>query len=269
MGTKRPHSSADDIHPDRAGRFDAGPAQKKYKQARTSQVDSEGSLAAVKKRARNIERSLQREGASEMPPTVRAALDRELAALKHRIENQQDKKHRSNMIGKYHMVRFFERKKAQKLVNYVRKKLDQTEDPEQIAELKKDLHTAEVDVKYAIYFPFLERYVSLYPNTENPENQSDAKLALLRSKRSPVWTEVEQAVELGESALERLQNRKPSNAAMTASKSKNPNTPGSAKTSDPKDTTTSKKQAALPSKAKSDKAKDDESGNESDTGFFN
>lgn len=107
MGIKRPHASVDDIHPDRASRIEGGPAQKKYKQARKNQVDADGSLAAVKKRARNIERTLSRPGASEMPPTVRAELEREMSALKYRIESQQEKKHRSHMIGKYHMVRFF------------------------------------------------------------------------------------------------------------------------------------------------------------------
>ncbi|TLD13648.1 uncharacterized protein PgNI_04643 [Pyricularia grisea] len=272
MGIKRPHASVDDIHPDRASRIEGGPAQKKYKQARKSQVDADGSLAAVKKRARNIERTLSRQGASEMPPNVRAELEREMSALKYRIESLQEKKHRSQMIGKYHMVRFFERKKAQKLVKYVRKKLDQAEDPEQITELKKDLHTAQVDVNYAIYFPFLERYVSLYPNADKSEDQSDAKLALLRSERHPIWTEIEQAMESGPTALQQLQNRKSAKAATkankfeTASKSRPEKVSGEA--SEKKAKITDTKNSKRSSKAQLDE-KEEEDGDESDTGFFN
>ncbi|KAL5888649.1 18S rRNA maturation protein [Pyricularia oryzae] len=271
MGIKRPHASVDDIHPDRASRIEGGPAQKKYKQARKNQVDADGSLAAVKKRARNIERTLSRPGASEMPPTVRAELEREMSALKYRIESQQEKKHRSHMIGKYHMVRFFERKKAQKLVKYVRKKLDQAEDPEQIIQLKKDLHTAEVDVNYAIYFPFLERYVSLYPNTEKSDDQSDAKLALLRSERHPIWTEIEQAMESGPNALPQLQNRKSAKAATKSTKSeaacKSHPEKVSGEKFDKKGKTSDARHSKQTPKAQSDEK--DEDGDESDTGFFN
>jgi hypothetical protein len=90
------------------------------------------------------------------------------------------------------------------------KKVAQATDPEEVAQLKTDLHVAQVDIDYAIYFPFMEPYISLYAAAAAGEKEETSKAAVyLRTPRPPMWTVVEKTREEGQAALERLQNRRP------------------------------------------------------------
>lgn len=107
MGEKRPHPDAES-----AGHGFDGGARKRPKTNRPHKpkphhhnVDND-SLNAHKKRARTIERLLARDNLN-IPANKQNDLERELAALKQRIEDTRTKKERSKMIQKYHMVRFF------------------------------------------------------------------------------------------------------------------------------------------------------------------
>lgn len=80
---------------------DAGPA-KRHKKSHKAQ---EGTNSFHKKRARDIERQLQR--AVDMPADVRKNLEREMASHKAQLETFSNKKKRKEMISKYHMIRFF------------------------------------------------------------------------------------------------------------------------------------------------------------------
>jgi hypothetical protein len=105
------------------------------------------------------------------------------------------------------------------MAKQLRKQIEQTTDPEEKVALKSDLHIAEVDAHYARYFPFLERYVSLYPiakkakeskaddEDEEADEKSLAKLAL-RAPRPPLWATVEKAMEEGQEALQNLRDRR-------------------------------------------------------------
>ncbi|KAL2022315.1 hypothetical protein VTK56DRAFT_5713 [Thermocarpiscus australiensis] len=172
-----------------------------------SQKANSDSLTAIKKRARAIERLLVRDNL-KIPADKQNELERELAAHKQRIAEAQAKKERSKMIKKYHMVRFFERKKAMRFVKQLEKKLAQTTDPDEVSQLKADLHIAQVDIDYARYFPFMEPYVSLYAGSV-AEGKDDKNTAAkyLRTPRPPMWAVIEKTREEGVAALERLQNR--------------------------------------------------------------
>jgi hypothetical protein len=65
----------------------------------------EGTVNWTKKRARDIERLLQK--SENLPATRQNELERELASLQKRLSDDKEKKHRNMMIKKYHMVRFF------------------------------------------------------------------------------------------------------------------------------------------------------------------
>lgn len=116
------------------------------------------------------------------------------------------------------------------MAKQLRKQIEQATDPDEIAGLKADLHIAEVDTNYAIYFPFMERYISLYTVAkEAKESTAEEKAALaklaLHAPRPPMWSVVEKAMEQGEDALLKLQQRRPeteapSKLAKAASKSK-------------------------------------------------
>lgn len=102
-----------------------------------------------------------------------------------------------------------ERKKAARLARQLSKKIESTDDPRELARLKRELHVAEVDVKYTVYFPFMERYVSLYP--DGAKSTSKEKQATRRgrpSERPAMWSVVEKAMAEGTGALERLRDRR-------------------------------------------------------------
>jgi hypothetical protein len=103
MGTKRSHSEA--THSGKQQGHGSRPGPHKHFSKRRKLDANEDSLSAIKKRARAIERLLAKGDLKSAPKKVE--LERELAAHKERIEAHKAKKHRSYMIGKYHMVRFF------------------------------------------------------------------------------------------------------------------------------------------------------------------
>ena len=59
-----------------------------------------------------------------MPADVRAEKERELASLKHDLDAATEKRERSEMVGRYHMVRFFERQKATRRLKAARKEVE-------------------------------------------------------------------------------------------------------------------------------------------------
>ncbi|KAK0646580.1 hypothetical protein B0T16DRAFT_458484 [Cercophora newfieldiana] len=206
MGQKRTHSEAEPSGHQEGGRSRPGP-QKHWSKRQKVDVTEEN-LGAIKKRARAIERLLAKDDL-KIPANKQNDLERELGAHKQRIAEAKAKKHRSYMIGKYHMVRFFERKKAMRLIKQLNRQLKELEDEGEIAKAKADLHIAEVDLDYAIYYPFLEPYISLYKSTSG-EKKGDEPTALqyLHAPRPPMWSVVEEVREKGKAALEKLQNRK-------------------------------------------------------------
>lgn len=106
MGSKRPHTEVEaSLSPHDA-------SHKKRKQFKNNKPNNDGSnappgqsLNEVKKRARDIERRFAK--GDELPADVQRNLERELAHCKRQIEDLQYKKKRSEMISKYHKVRFF------------------------------------------------------------------------------------------------------------------------------------------------------------------
>ncbi|KAK4175223.1 hypothetical protein QBC36DRAFT_190369 [Triangularia setosa] len=210
MGIKRSRSevqaSGDDhMHPSRKRARDDRPHKTKPRKP----VDLE-SATAIKKRARAIERLLAHD-TEKLPAHKKRELERELAAHKRRIADAQYKKTRAKMISKYHMVRFFERKKAIRIAKQLEKKLAQATDADEIAKLKDDLHKAQVDIDYAIYYPFMEPYISLYAKPAAGEEEKAAQY--LHTERPPMWALIEKTREEGKKALEKLQNRKPEEEA--------------------------------------------------------
>ncbi|KAI1476432.1 hypothetical protein F4774DRAFT_392978 [Daldinia eschscholtzii] len=225
----------------------------------------------LKKRARTIERRLKM--GQSMPANVENELERELAHHQQKIAEAVDEKKRKTMITKYHMVRFFERKKADRLAKQIRSQLNTTEDPEEIDKLKADLHKAEIDGIYARYFPYRERYISLYPVGEKSEDGSTAAHAL-RAERPPLWKDIEKASEKGTSALIEIRERKldTDSKSKTSNESSKGSVPAKAnqsrtKSSDASGSTSGRKDK---NQAKRHKKSDspDLSDNESEGGFF-
>lgn len=73
---------------------------------------------------------------------------------------------------------------------------------------------ARVDEAYARYFPYMEKYVSLYPDKPkagSAEDEAAKKSKAARSlqgSRPPLWSMVEKTMEKGEAALAQLRERR-------------------------------------------------------------
>ncbi|KAJ6446404.1 rRNA-processing protein EFG1 [Purpureocillium lavendulum] len=223
MGSKRPLADADDhdgdssTHPKRRKFYGSGKHKAK-----------EGTSEFAKKRVRNIQRLLQRK--DDLPANVRNDLERELAALRTDVADRAFQKKRSAMIAKYHMVRFFERKKASRLVKQLKRQLEADPRSDDIVSLKQQLHVAEVDEAYTLYHPHAETYISLYGSAkpsdgdEGAEKTPTAKLAL-EAERPPMWKEVERTMEEGAEALKRLRERRSADGSTPAPKRPPPKKP--------------------------------------------
>ncbi|VUC22060.1 unnamed protein product [Clonostachys rosea] len=223
MGTKRPHEELGDenAQADSYSGGRSGPSVKKQRpNGKSKHRAKEGSIEYAKKRARTIERLFQKN--HDLPANVRNELERELESHKATVEDKTFQKKRSAMISKYHMVRFFERKKAIRLAKQVRKKIDKCEDQDELEKLRHELHIAEVDEAYAVNHPHAEVYISLYakPNKsgkddadeaeEGDEGGANSASSLLHTERPPMWKAVEAALEEGPDALRRLRERRSS-----------------------------------------------------------
>lgn len=110
----------------------------------------------IKKRIRDIERLLARKRDS-LPDTVIIEKERSLQALRHELDQAQLKQKVRKNAKKYHMVRFFERKKA---MRKYKNALKNDANPE-------ELYKRKVDLCYVVNFPKSEKYIALYPNQEN------------------------------------------------------------------------------------------------------
>ncbi|KAI2470396.1 hypothetical protein F4781DRAFT_390800, partial [Annulohypoxylon bovei var. microspora] len=213
MGSKRKFS---EFHAESSGKGETSEhtsgshAPKRFNKmnSRKAKVNS-GSINWMKKRARTIERRFKT--GQNMPANIQNDLERELAHHQQRIEDAVDDKRRKAMIKKYHMVRFFERKKADRLAKQMKSQLKTATDEKEIEKLNADLHRAEIDSLYTRYFPHRERYTSLYPVTakgeEKKEDTSSAAQALY-AERPPLWEVIEKASTEGIPALVKIRERK-------------------------------------------------------------
>lgn len=135
--------------------------------------------AKVKKKIRDIERLLRRD---KVPAHVRIENERALKALKVDLQNTQLKLQAKENGKKYHMVRFFERKKAVRRLKQAQKDLDEVAKSDvrkDIKKARKVLKHAQIDVAYTVMFPKTEKYLSLFPN----EKEDGAEELLQKARK--------------------------------------------------------------------------------------
>ena len=157
-----------------------------------------------------------------MPADIRIAKERELAALKYELTETERQKNRSKMVKKYHMVRFFDRRKAERRLKKLEKQLKEANvDGEQhhnedLGEreakrrrLDEQVLRAKVDLSYAVYAPLMWKYCALFPKMEDGEedalDKGEEDGEEQRNRGDPVmWERVKKAMEEGKQALEAL-----------------------------------------------------------------
>ncbi|PKS06811.1 hypothetical protein jhhlp_006886 [Lomentospora prolificans] len=235
----QPNDSKASSRPTKRKRFGAKPKSK----------SKDGSINALKKRVRTIERLFNKN--DDIPGHIRVELERELSAHKASIAEITYRKKRSEMIKKYHMVRFFERQKAERLVKQLKKRLSSEATTEKADEIKAKLEIAEVDLAYTRYYPFLEPYISLYPKKVAKDGSTATAKAALDAERPPIWKEVQEALGQGTRALEKLRDRNPDGEPIVLKADKEPQAFAIRKKS-PKDKVTEDDMDAGPSDQESD-----------------
>lgn len=146
-------------------------------------LDAKAGTSKLKKKIRDMERLLRNGKFLENNAEKKQETERALEALKSQYEQAQQVNTERDIATMYHKIRFFERKKAQKKVladakayfQYLTER-DQAEKESQSSDekeeaLKTKLVNSEIELYYTVLFPRTERYVSLYPSSEKPEDE--------------------------------------------------------------------------------------------------
>ncbi|KAM0802222.1 hypothetical protein BDR22DRAFT_803841 [Usnea florida] len=181
------------------------PPKHPFKRQRSNDLGSPSTKSAsvnqLKSKIRDLTRAL--EHSEHLPAGVRIEKERALAGYKQDVEEIRKDKRKNELIKKYHMVRFFERKKATRAHKQLKKRLDASSpDTSEYKQLEQELHDAEIDVNYTIYHPLIEKYRSLFPRQEDGETAA-RKLVTVKPA---IWKMVEQCTEDG--TLEALRDGK-------------------------------------------------------------
>lgn len=163
-----------------------------------------------------------------LPSNIRQDRERELEALLHSQQKNTASKSDKKMLSKYHYVRFLERRKAEKLLKNLRKRIADLEaktrtnrgeemlsgdnstresDSDEatsttMTDLKSKAHEAEVSLNYALYAPLGEKYISVFVDS------SDGDTGDGTTSKPQMWYRIEEAMEGGKDALEALRDGK-------------------------------------------------------------
>ncbi|KAF8864113.1 hypothetical protein BDZ45DRAFT_643423 [Acephala macrosclerotiorum] len=227
MAPKRKHQEPEDhsaVHASRQSQVygtEPKPAKKQRKSEPTRKQIHASSVNAIKKKIRDVSRRLER--SEDIPADIRVQDERALASYEQELAAAEAEKNRQKMIKKYHMVRFFERQKATRLLKKLRKRLIEAESTEEVETLKTQMHVAEVDLNYTQFYPLSEPYVSLYPPKGKGITEKEEDEEIEEAKPKPkMWAEVEKCME--NKTLDRLRKRAPKSAtpANTSRRLKRP-----------------------------------------------
>ncbi|KAI6246097.1 rRNA-processing protein efg1 [Erysiphe necator] len=165
-------------------------------------IKSSSSINAIKKKLRDVNRRLGR------PETISAEMQVEFERARDAYQLELNaaiaEKTRQRMIKKYHMVRFFERQKASRMIKRIRKHMLAANSIDEVHSLEKQLHGAEVDLNYTLYHPLSETYISLYPRNKSSAEECNSNQDIFK-KKPPIWYEIEKAMVNG--SLEEIRHR--------------------------------------------------------------
>ncbi|CCC70477.1 hypothetical protein NCAS_0E04070 [Naumovozyma castellii] len=128
----------------------------------------------IKRRIRDLERLLKKKK-DILPDTVIVEKERTLEALRMELENAELRHKTKQNAKKYHMVRFFETKKATRKYKKALKQLASAKDKDEKELRGAQLLESKIDLCYVVNFPKTEKYIALYPteNTDDLETGSE------------------------------------------------------------------------------------------------
>jgi len=194
MATKRP---APQVHPSRQEQVPEEPRRKRQKPDNlgNKSFKKAHTVNDIKSQIRSLKRLLEHN--EELPANIRVEKERALQSAQHELAETQKSKQRSDMIARYHKIRFFDRQKATKRLKRAKKEVAECVQgsKERRAELQRKVEDAEVDVNYAQYYPLDVRYVALFPS-KRKEDEAEGEGAEDGAKGSAV-AEVERKGDSG------------------------------------------------------------------------
>lgn len=140
---------------------------------------SSGSSA---KRIRGIERLLKR---GTVPEHVREAKEAELAELRGTASTNKRIEREKHFCKKYHKVKFFERRKLDRRIAQLRRKMEGPSAPtaaEEVAAIEAQLQEAEGDLLYIRHFPPHKKYLSLFAGDDAEDSYVQKQRAKIRAQ---------------------------------------------------------------------------------------
>lgn len=142
----------------------------------------------LKKKIRDVQRTLRKPG---LAANKRLEAERALKGLEQELAGVQNAAKARENGQKYHMVRFFERKKAVRRLRRAVKDIiaDSPETETGLEEMRK----REVDLYYTVMFPMDQKYLALYPS------EKEGDIDEVREKNE-VWVSIREKVLKGELA---------------------------------------------------------------------
>lgn len=154
---------------------------KKQSTTNTKNVPSDISSAKLKKKKRDIERLLKK---VNLQADLKLEKQKALQAINIQLQTAQVKQTSQKYSKKYHMVRFFEKKKALRKYNQIKKEYDLLNSKEEtltakkeLKKMKKKLNHAETDLLYVVNFPRDQKYISIYPKNSDADDEKSKKQA--------------------------------------------------------------------------------------------
>lgn len=145
-----------------------------------------GGASKLKKKIRDIQRLLKKEN---LGADVRIENERALKGLNVELQNTQLNLKAKDISKKYHMVRFFEKKKAIRKLKQSKKQLEEvtkTDVKKDIKKARRLVKHGEIDLAYVMMFPKTEKYISLYPN---PKENDEVDMSNPKAKKGTQLTE--------------------------------------------------------------------------------
>ncbi|KAJ5609798.1 rRNA-processing protein efg1 [Penicillium herquei] len=168
------------------------------------------SVNELKRRIRDVKRLLNK---AKLPADARVVQERALAGYEQDLVDETARRDRSQMIKKYHFVRFLDRKTANRNLNsLLRREKEEGLDSKQKSCLQQKIHDARVNLNYTIYYPLTEKYLSLYPKSQEQESteagaESGSAAGTKKPRhqetasRPPLWSVVEKCTAEGTLSL--------------------------------------------------------------------
>lgn len=198
MSTKRPHDST--IHPSRRTQVPLPNKRRKTNPHPGRNLQPKNRpLNPIKSRIRSLQRQLahadDNDGKQTVGADIRLNRERELASLRWDLQEAENAERRKVMIGKWHMVRFFDKQKAGRVLRRAERALRELGSESGAAggegarkEAEEAVYEAQVDVNYAQYCPLDQPYSSLYPSNSSSKEQKEEEgpeaLSLTKRERA-------------------------------------------------------------------------------------